>query len=77
MKTTDVPLTIWVIYDHPEDYPDHYVVRQQIVSKGHIGFFGFPILCNTLAEARCRIRPGLHQEPRWDGDVPCIVESWF
>lgn len=29
----DEPLRLFVIYDHPTDYPDHYLVRQWLVRR--------------------------------------------
>lgn len=68
---------VWVIYDHPSDHPDHFVVRRQFAGKGEIVIDQRCWLCNTLAEARQVIPPGLVQFARNPEDDPVIVESWF
>jgi hypothetical protein len=72
-------LSIWVIYDHPEDYPDHWVVRRQQIQalRQDIATYGLPILCQTLDEARQRIPPGRTRIVRHPQDVPCIYETWI
>jgi hypothetical protein len=83
MKTRYRPpgLVVWVIYEHPDDYPEHFVVRTQVVGRGDQNnsmiSFGLPIFCATLEEARAEIPPDLVRLSRAPGDVPAIVESWI
>jgi hypothetical protein len=66
---------IWTIYDHPRDFPNHFVVRR---------WFGEcpepdPALCDSLEAARILIgRSGgslrLNRAPT---DDPSIIESWL
>ena len=71
-------LTIYVIYDHPQDYPDNFVVRTQTPDKNGAIAYGLPTLCDTLTEARQVVPPGLYRLPRMPGDdVHGIVECWL
>ena len=72
-----VVLSQWVIYDHPKDYPKHYVVR-----RWDIGRFGVmpdqkAILANSLSEARANLPPGLYRMARYQDDDPAILEVWM
>jgi hypothetical protein len=65
-----------VIYEHPIDAPDHYVVRRWIIQDGkmtpdHGSHF------NTLGDARAFIPPGRVKIPRSPNDDRAIVESWI
>ncbi len=70
-------LSMWVIYDHPTDYPDFFIVREHMITAGgqvlkslfHTEFM-------TLEDARTEIRPGRICIPRDPNDDPVIVESW-
>jgi len=71
-------LVMWTVYDHPLDFPLHFVVRRHFVKRdagpmaAHIGS-----LCQTLEEAREQIpqyATWMHREPN---DDPSIVETWL
>ncbi len=70
-------LTLYVIYDHPSDYPNHWVVRQHLVNGLWSSISAIGIVCNTLEEARAQIPPYLVCLPRVEDDDPVIVESWI
>lgn len=65
---------MWVIYDHPLDCPDKFVVRVWY------GLVGEPqsTTHDTLGEARESIaaRGGSFTFLRQPEDEPCIVETW-
>jgi hypothetical protein len=66
---------IWVIYDHPRDFPDHFVVR---VVWG-LYMEPIPQLAPTLEAARRIARDGgasfcLARDPQ---DDPVIAECWI
>jgi hypothetical protein len=72
---TDLPL--WVVYDHPSDYPRDYVARQHI-----IGVAGQRptdrIMTGTLDSIRVALANlGLIRLTRSDADDPVIVETWL
>jgi hypothetical protein len=71
-------LTVWVIYDHPRDYPEKWVVRGQTV-EGHGKITPSPdcSLHDSLVEARRAIPPGLVMLSRDPGDDPVIRETWL
>ena len=75
-------MDMWVIYDHPRDYPDNFVVRLwEIKPDGFSEMCVKPSLNNfhlvkTLDEARQLIPVGLHAIPRFANDDPVIVEVW-
>ena len=70
-------LPFWIIYDHPRDYPDHWVMRVQY-STGH-GILVNPMaaLCGSLAEAREHVPPGAIQIGPEPGDDPVIAGVWI
>lgn len=69
-------VSLWVIYDHPEDYPDNFVVREQKVSGNQISY-STPVIVASVDEARSAIPPGLFRLPRDPSYVLAIVETWI
>lgn len=64
---------IWVIYDHPKDFPDSVVVRiwWGLVPETRSQHF------LSIASARdFLLHRGLVSIGRQQADDPCIVESW-
>ncbi len=73
-------LAMWTIYDHPLDFPDAWVVRRCFVVRGggpEPVFDVVPRLASSLGEARSLVPRGLYCQPRYEGDDPFIVETWF
>lgn len=71
-------IDLWVIYDHPSDYPNHFVVRRQRVNADStISLDSHCFLTVTIAEARSHIPSGLTRVPRSAEDSPVIVETWL
>ena len=64
---------IWVIYNHPLDYPDGYVARKFIgeTPTNDVKIGGF------LDELRAQLPPGLTRFDRFPGDDPVIEETWL
>lgn len=71
---------VWVIYDHPRDFPDNYVVRLQTATGEGIVVSPEAYLATDLEDARnyCRERTGGDCYPisRHPDDDPVIVECW-
>lgn len=73
-------LPMATIYDHPSDYPDHFVVR--IIEVGPTGPGNMRSvgvhLADTLEGAR-RMVPSQfdYRLPRDPSDDPVIVETWI
>ena len=70
-------LSMWVIYDHPKDYPETFVVRECVVSAGgRVAHSLFHTEFGTLEMARESVRQGRVCITRHPEDDPVIVESW-
>lgn len=70
-------LTLWTVYDHPLDYPDHYVVRPFMVVDGTVTPGDSSYLYRDLDLAREWLhRMGLFRLERSPEDDPTIVETW-
>jgi hypothetical protein len=75
-----VPITFWVLYDHPRDYPQGYVLRAQWSKRGDpdvviadkIAWYAA-----TLDELRAILPPGVVRMGPMPGDNPCIAEVWM
>jgi len=65
---------IWVVYDHPKDYPDHYIARRW---DGIIG------TDDILKDAKLEViqqeleLKGLVKLMPNEGDDPRILECWI
>lgn len=71
-------LHIFVIYDHPSDVPDFYVLRLQTIKGTTI--FASPFACysNDLETLRAPLAAhGLVRLARFPDDDPVIMETWF
>jgi hypothetical protein len=69
-------LLTWTIYDHPSDFPYHYVVRP------HSARLNKPLTVHfqhaQLEHVRGALEHlGLTCLPRAESDDPCIVETWI
>ncbi len=76
MTPADV-LEQYVIYDHPADYPEHFVVRRWVIGREDIKPDVEAVVYLTLDEARCSIPRGLVCISRSPEDASCIVEVWI
>lgn len=71
-------LRAWVIYDHPTDHPDHYVVRGQRIEPGAVVPDADPLaVVDTLDQARDRVPFGCTCLGRHPADDRKIVEVWI
>jgi hypothetical protein len=72
--TAGGPVTMWVIYDHPRDYPREFVARKWIGEEATP-----EVVCAfTLGSLRESLRgKGLARLERHKTDDPTIVESWL
>lgn len=77
-------LRLYVVYDHPRDYPDHYVVRCWVLIQ--LPRFGavsvrhpqYLFLSTDLQPIRSMLfHSGLKCLTRSEGDESVIVESWL
>jgi len=70
-------LTIWVIYDHPWDFPNNWVVRAHVVTAKGNEPQNACVVCGSLDEARSAIPYGLVCVPRTTEDDTKIYETWM
>lgn len=70
-------LTLWVVYKHPKDHPNHYVIRRQIVSKGQVQFDRHCFLFQTLKEVHNFLPKCLTLLQPNPNDDPVIAEIWI
>lgn len=75
MTARSETLTQYVIYDHPLDYPHHFVVRQFHIGSGTVTA-GSTDLADSLENARKLIPLGLVNVGRHHEDDFAIVETW-
>ena len=73
----DQILSMYVIYDHPRDFPDNIVVRRFDIGPGWSRPAEVWALVETLEQAREKVPPGLTLLPRDPADDYGIIESWF
>lgn len=67
-------LSMWVIYDHPTDYPEWFVARQWLGEEPT----GKAVFSNDLEVLRQHMRDrGLGCLTRMPDDDPVIVEVWL
>lgn len=68
----------WVIYNHPRDCPDKYVMRRwEILQSAELVVTGDTVQADTLEEIRLSVPRGLYRLERFKDDDPCIVEVWL
>lgn len=72
-------LRMYTIYDHPTDYPNHFVVRGITIREGHIIHDHIATaIVDTLREARAAIPMQYSARiSRSPEDEPQIVETWL
>lgn len=70
-------LPLWVVFDHPRDFPAHVVVREQRAGGGLITHAPVACLYASMQEAHHDYRRrGLTWLERQPDDDPCIVGVW-
>lgn len=69
-------LSMWVIYDHPKDYPNSFVLREWIIEAGTHKPTGRWCVKDTLEECRAELPAGVVNIGRYPEDDPCIAEVW-
>ena len=77
-------LSMWVVYDHPKDFPEHYVARQWLVRMGaktaSVEATANVLYSESLEAVRDMVMftagAGRVNIGRYDDDDPKIVEVW-
>lgn len=68
----------WVVYRHPRDYPEKFVLRRWDITRGHVLIATDEVaLADTLELIREAVPPGLYCLKRFAEDDPRIVEVWL
>ena len=70
-------LSMWVIYEHPKDFPDKFVARLHMAWKGGHAPTNCAVIGDTLDEVRDRLPEGVINIGRQIEDEPHIVEVWL
>jgi hypothetical protein len=76
MSTHSLPLNLYVVYAHPTDFPDSYVVRRFELNEPTEEAY----VCENLDVARlivASLMPSAICLTRSPGDDPAIVEVWL
>jgi hypothetical protein len=74
----DAALQMFVIYERPSDFPEHFVLRRWVVVKpGEAHASLSAKFFDTLEEARDAVPPGRIRTERTKHDDPTIVETWI
>ncbi|MBO0715837.1 MAG: hypothetical protein J2P55_00680 [Rhizobiales bacterium] len=78
MADTRAVLPMWIVYDRPTDFPDHYVARCHHVTGRGTRPTTLVIKAETLDALREALRNmGLTRIGRDPSDEPQIVETWL
>jgi hypothetical protein len=71
---------MYTVYDHPSDYPDHFVIRKFMIHPGGKQTVDKELFFKSsdIEECRRQMRSmGLHCLSRDPTDDPVIVETWL
>jgi hypothetical protein len=69
-------LKMWVVYDHPKDFPDCFVARLWLITAGVTKPTIAIRAAGTLSEVREMLPRGLVNIGRRIMDEPQVVEVW-
>lgn len=75
---TNRALLLFVVTDHPKDFPDKFVVRMFNVMSGECAATSYYETYDTIQQVREKMSMhGLIRLPRHPEDDPVIVETWI
>ena len=67
-------LAIWVVYDHPKDFPDYFIARRWLNDTPTDSL----VMCSDLDLLRGQLEEmGLVQVQPLEGDDAVILETWL
>ncbi len=66
----------YAIYEHPDDYPQDYVVRTWLITDGGV-LPGGAKRTTTLEEARALLPASVTRISGRDAQVPKLIEVWM
>lgn len=70
------PLSMWMVYRHPLDFPNQYVARRWLVTVEPIPTDDL-LIADDLESLRGKLPVGLLPLAPSPGDDPNIVETWL
>ena len=70
-------LMIWVIYDHPRDFPDGYVLRPQALVEGVLIVSAVAWSAATPDKLEAILPAGVTRIGPQEGDDPVIMSVWI
>lgn len=73
------PISIWTVYEHPDDFPDNYVARRFEVLAGEVNATDQVIVTNSLPALQQHLRQyhgELHAVPVLADDDCKVIEVW-
>lgn len=70
-------LYVWHILANSPDFPQHVIIKRQVVLADEIIFEQIVCLHNTVVEARETIPRGLARFRRHQDDEQWFVEAWL
>jgi hypothetical protein len=77
---SDDVLTMYVVIEHPYDYPESYVIRQWDILRGEVHVRDIVAVADTRQEVErvlLETRPGLVYMPPQRADDKVIVGVWM
>ena len=77
MAPPEKSLTMWIVYDHPTDYPHHFVARKWLINRHGQHYTEEMLFSDTLEGLHAQLPPGFECLPRDPSDFPKIVEVWL
>ena len=75
IESDDLPM--WVVYDHPKDFPDVFVARKWLVRAGETVATTEILTAKTIDILRDALPRGLVRLERSDHDDQAIREVWL
>jgi hypothetical protein len=77
-RTKDGILSIWTVYNSPQDFPGMFVSRRWDTVGGENHRTADVLFSERLEPLQERFEEmGLHRLPPQPGEDPCIVETWL
>lgn len=72
-------LSMWTIYDHPDDCPLCFIARRWLIVSGNPDPVHTDeiLMADTLDELRAKLPPGLACFSRDPTDPASVVETWL
>jgi hypothetical protein len=70
----------WVVYEHPKEHPDHFVLKRWDIFRGHnapVAICAIVQLADTLEEVQDLVPQGCACLGLCADHDPCIVEMWI